>query len=65
MPRTSLDDLDPLVWTAEEAARLLQVSRPTVHDMIRRGALRGVKIGRRTLVPKIALEEFIANGGAS
>jgi excisionase family DNA binding protein len=55
---------DPFVWTTDEAAALLRVSRNTIHTIVRRGELRHIKIGRRVLIPKTALVEFVGADAA-
>jgi len=50
----------PRCLRVEEAARLLNVGRSTVYDLIRSGRLRSVKIGRRRLVPRDALDALLA-----
>jgi excisionase family DNA binding protein len=51
----------PRCLRVEEAARLLNVGRSTAYDLIRSGRLRSVKIGRRRLVPRDALDALIAS----
>lgn len=51
----------PRCLRVEEAARLLNVGRSTAYDLIRSGRLRSVKIGRRRLVPREALDALIAS----
>ncbi|MGC3861226.1 helix-turn-helix domain-containing protein [Micromonospora chersina] len=45
----------------DEASRLLNVGRSTAYDLIRTGRLRSIKIGRRRLVPRDALEALLVN----
>jgi excisionase family DNA binding protein len=49
----------PRCLSVEQAARLLNVGRSTAYDLIRSGELRSVKIGRRRLVPRDALDSLI------
>ncbi len=51
---------EPLLLSAEQAAERLNIHRATLYDLIGRGELRSVKIGRRRLIPPSALDEFIA-----
>ncbi|WP_446216279.1 helix-turn-helix domain-containing protein [Micromonospora sp. IBHARD004] len=51
----------PRCLRVEEAARLLNVGRTTAYDLIRSGRLRSVKIGRRRLVPRDALDALLAS----
>jgi excisionase family DNA binding protein len=49
-----------LAYSPEEAAELLGISRELVHDLLRTGQLGSVKAGRRRLIGKHHLEEFLA-----
>jgi excisionase family DNA binding protein len=44
----------------EEAAKVLGISRNTAYDAVKSGQLPTVKIGRRFLVPKAALDRMLA-----
>jgi excisionase family DNA binding protein len=46
---------DRLTWTVPEAARLLGISKDTAYEAARRGELPVKVIGRRMLVPRVAL----------
>ena len=54
-PWTRLLSDDRLTWTITEAAQLLGISRATAYEAARRGELPVRLIGRRMLVPRIAL----------
>ena len=49
-----------LVWTVEEAARLLGISRAHAYELVARGELPHLRFGRRVVVPKLAIEALIA-----
>jgi excisionase family DNA binding protein len=49
-----------LAYSPDEAADLLGISRELVCDLLRTGRLRSVKAGRRRLIGKHYLEEFLA-----
>lgn len=57
---------DRLAVSVDEAARLLDISRDLAYDLIRRGELPAVKLGRRIVVPRrqleVLLEEAIEEG---
>jgi excisionase family DNA binding protein len=53
-----LDD-HRLVVSIGEAASLLGVSRSFAYELVRRGELRVVRLGRRQVVPKHALLELV------
>jgi excisionase family DNA binding protein len=49
-----------LVFTVEEAARLLGISRSFAYEAVQRGEIPSMRIGRRILVPKVALERLLS-----
>jgi len=56
---------DRLVFTVEEAAQLLGISRSFAYEAVQRGDIPSMRIGRRILVPKAALERFLAEASLS
>jgi excisionase family DNA binding protein len=50
---------DRLVYTVEEAAALLGISRSFAYESVQRGEVPSMRIGRRILVPKAALQRFL------
>jgi excisionase family DNA binding protein len=44
-----------------EAAKILGISRNTAYDAVKSGQVPIVKIGRRLLVPRAALERMLEN----
>ena len=48
-----------LVLSITEAAGVLNVHPQTVYAMLKRGDLRFVRAGRRVLIPRSAIEEFL------
>jgi excisionase family DNA binding protein len=50
----------PVLYTVEEAAEILRISRWKVFDLIRIKQLRSVKIGGLRRVPASAIEEYVA-----
>ncbi len=51
---------DILVWTIPEAAKKLGIGRNTAYEAARRGQIPTIKIGKRLLVPREALERQLA-----
>jgi excisionase family DNA binding protein len=51
-----------LTYTVEEAARAIRVSRGLAYELVRRGDLRTVHVGRRVLVPRDAVRDFLGLG---
>jgi len=50
------------VYTLEEIAELLQVTRRTLYNWIKDGKLKAFKIGKQWRVTKEALEDFTLTG---
>ena len=48
-----------LVYTPREAACLLGLSRSSLYEAIRVGVIPALRVGRRLLVPKAALERLL------
>ena len=48
-----------LVVTVPEAAAMLSISRSLAYELVRRGELASIRLGRRLVVPKVALSELI------
>lgn len=51
---------EPLALSVEEAARLLGISRTLAYESVARGELPAVRLGRRIVVPRRALELLLA-----
>lgn len=50
---------EPLLLRPEEAAQLLSLGRTKVYELVRSGRLGSVKVGKRRLIPRKALEQFV------
>jgi excisionase family DNA binding protein len=50
---------EPLVYSIEDAARLLGISRTKAYHLARMGRLRTIPLGRRQVVPASALEALL------
>ncbi|MDA1195932.1 MAG: helix-turn-helix domain-containing protein [Planctomycetota bacterium] len=57
-----LTDLDLL--TVPEAARLLRIGRNLAYELIARGEIPSVRLGRVIRVPRVSLERWLAVGSA-
>jgi excisionase family DNA binding protein len=51
---------DRMLYRAEQAAEQLGVSRATLYELIRTGALTSIKIGRSRRISRAALETYVA-----
>jgi excisionase family DNA binding protein len=59
-PNRRLDSTPPRLLTVVEAGRLLGVGRTTVYDLIARGELCVVHIGRAARVTVASVDSFVA-----
>ena len=50
-----------LVWTVAEAGLLLGISRAHAYELVARGELPHLRLGRRVVVPKHAIEALLAS----
>ena len=53
----------PLVLTVPEAAKQLRIGIGRCYELARCGQLRSIKIGKRILVPRAAIFEFLGMTG--
>ena len=56
------DQMNPnesLVLTVGEAAKLLRLSKTTTYDQIRQGSIPSIRMGKRILVPRVALMRML------
>lgn len=51
--------MDRWTVTVEAAAQMLGISRSSAYECVRRGELRALRLGRRLVVPRLALEELL------
>jgi excisionase family DNA binding protein len=47
-------------YTVEEAAKLLRIGRNQAYEGVASGAIPSVRIGKRIIVPRAALEQMLA-----
>ena len=47
-------------YSVEEAARILGVGRQSAYTAVRDGTLPAIRVGRRLVVPRAALERMLA-----
>lgn len=52
-------DIIPDVLTPVEVAGILKLGRTTTYELLRTGTISSIKIGRKIIVPKKFLENFI------
>ena len=57
------DSNDSLVLTAGETAKILRLSKTTVYDQIRQGSIPSIRMGKRILIPRVALMRKLEEAG--
>ena len=55
-------DTEKLTLTVDETAKCLGIGRNSAYEAIARGEIPVVRVGKRLLVPKAALERLLAAG---
>lgn len=50
------------VYTLDEVAQVLQITRRTLYTYVKQGKLKAVKIGREWRVSEDSLKDFLARG---
>lgn len=55
----------PLVLTSDQAAAVLQLKRRTIANMLDRGDLYGIKVGKEWRVSRAELIRFVAGGDSA
>ena len=54
--------MEKLVYTVEETGRILGIGRSSAYEAIRTGQIPSIRIGRRLLVPMVAIERLLKAG---
>lgn len=52
-----------VVLTVDEVAGLLKISRPQAYLGVERGEIPHIRVGRRILIPRAALEKLLISAG--
>ena len=58
-----MQDDERLVFTVLEASKLLHLSRNSVYQGVMANEIPHIKVGRRILIPKFALERLLNEAG--
>jgi len=56
---------DKLTWTVKETSQLIGLSRNSTYRGILTGEIPHVKVGKRILIPRVALERMLSEVGRS
>ena len=60
-----MDSPERVVYTIPEVGRMLGVNRNLAYELARTGRIPALKLGRRLVCPKLALEKLLAEAGRS
>ena len=52
-------EFEKKVYTAMEAAKILGVSKGLIYDMMRKGSIPSLELGRRRVIPKKRFDEWL------
>ena len=55
-----MDHEDKLAYSIIETAELLGIGRSKVYELVRSGTIPSLRLGRRIVIPKLALSRFLA-----
>jgi excisionase family DNA binding protein len=59
------DAVERLAYSPAELAQALGCTRQHVHNLLARGELRSVKLGRKRLIPRAVVDELLAAASSS
>ena len=52
---------EPDVLTVPDVVRLLKLGKNTVYKLIKDGTINSIKMGKKIIIPKVCLIEFLTN----
>ncbi|MDE0343988.1 MAG: helix-turn-helix domain-containing protein [Deltaproteobacteria bacterium] len=55
-------EMQQRAYSVAEAAQILRVSQWLVREACRRGEIRSLRLGTRVIIPRDAIEQFLAAG---
>ena len=58
-----IKDNEPLVYSPDEARKILKISRGLIYEAIHAGQIPSIRIGRRILIPRSGLERLLNEAG--
>jgi len=59
----AMDEKEPIVYSLDEARKLLKISRGLIYVAIHTGRIPSIRIGRRILIPRSGLERLLDEVG--
>ena len=61
--KSSLSPNTKLTCTVSEAAKILGISKPTMYDLVHKGTIPSISVGRKILISRKVLSDWLENGG--
>lgn len=58
-PASPVSSAVPLVYTVQEVMAVLRLSRNSVHTLLKTGELPSLRFGRKWLVPRSAVRDYL------
>ena len=55
-----MEQSDKMVYSVTEIAELLGIGRSKAYELVRSGTIPSLRLGRRIVIPKLALNRFLA-----
>lgn len=52
----------PKYYSRKDVADILHISYPTLHGMMKKNAIKFIKVGKKTLFPQAELDAMVASG---
>ena len=56
----NMNQEDTLVYSVTELVKLLGIGRSKAYELVRSGTIPSLRLGRRIVIPKLALSRFLA-----
>ena len=57
------ENMESATLSVEETAKVLGIGRNSAYEGVRTGEIPSIRIGKRILVPRLALEQFLKSAG--
>jgi excisionase family DNA binding protein len=57
-------DVERRTYSVEEAGRILGIGRNSAYEAVREGTIPALRIGKRIVIPKAALDRMLAGEGS-
>ena len=62
IPQNTSPDDTKVTLTVAEAAQLMGICKPTMYEMVRAGKVRSIKVGKKILISRASLMDWLKKG---